>query len=202
MVIEYQLDKIENLDKLYSGKLVSIHGRVIGLYYDSFESHAYFTVADPSGMVLVKVVEGNSQTILLGAIVHIRGKIALHDKRVYVTTKDVSKMQTVEDAYTEFAEVPVPKESDIPNLEGKKWVKPFKQEIERLTELSSVTLEKERNINFIGYGIVACIIALFLPIILGVPLFFVGIILMFYTLFTREARVTGYEVLQRKATVA
>ena len=202
MAIPCELYRIENLDKLYSGNLVAIRGRVIGLYYDSIDRHVYFTVADRSGMVLVKVTEGSSQTIFTGAVVHVRGKIALHDNKVYVTTKDISKMQTVEDAYTEFAEVPIPEESDIPTSEGKKWVRPFKQKEERLTKLYSVTLKEEKKISFIGYGIAACVIALFLPIILGAPLFFLGIILMFFALFTKEARVTGYEILQRNATAA
>lgn len=196
MAIPCELYRIENLDKLYFGNLVAIRGRVIGLYYDSIDRHVYFTVADRSGMVLVKVTEGSSQTIFTGAVVHVRGKIALHDNKVYVTTKDISKMQTVEDAYTEFAEVPIPEESDVPTLDGKKWVRPFKQKTERLTKLYSVTLKEGRKISFIGYGLVLCIVALFLPVIIGGPLFFLGIILMVFALFMKEAKVTGYEVSQ------
>ena len=199
MGFSYTLNKIEDLDSMYSGNHVLIRGRVVALYYDSFGNSAYLTVTDHSSMVLAKVSKGPAQTILVGAIVHVRGTIALSKDLIYVDAQEVSKIQTVEDGYSELAEIPLPKEDEIPAIQGKKLVKPFEWETEKMKKLYSVTLREGRKVEWAVVGCIICVVGLFLPIIIGVLVCILGGILLLVGILTKKAWVSGYEPLTTKA---
>ena len=120
----YSLRKIKDLDGMHSGNYVLIRGRIINLYYDAVYQRAYLTVADDSGMILAKVQNAASQTIFTGAVVSVRGELAVHEGKIYLKTKEISKMQTVEDEYSNLVNITLIEESELPDFEGKKWVKP------------------------------------------------------------------------------
>jgi len=202
MGFSYTLNKIEDLDDMYSGNHVLIRGRVVRLYYDSSDNHAYLTVADHSGMVLAKVSKGPAQTILVGAIVHVRGTIALSKDMIYVNAQEVAKIQTVEDGYSQLAEIPLPKEDEIPAIQGKKLVKPFGWQTEKMKKLYSVTVREGRKVEWAVVGCIMCAIGLLLPIVIGVLVCILGFILLLAGILTEKAWVSGYEPLTTKALIA
>ncbi len=201
MGFSYTLNKIEDLDDMYSGNHVLIRGRVVGLYYDPFGNHAYLTVVDHSGMVLAEVGKGPAQTILIGAIVHVRGTIALSKDLIYVSAQEVSKIQTVEDGYSQLAEIPLPKEDEIPAIQGKKLVKPLGWQTEKMKRLYSVTVREGRKIEWAVVGCIVCVVGLFLPIVIGVLVCILGFILLLAGILTKKAWVSGYEPLTAKALI-
>jgi hypothetical protein len=135
MSILYRYKKIRDLEELYPGNYVSVRGRVVGLFYDKAYMRAYLTVADESGMILAKVQNAVSQTIFVGAIVDVRAEIAFHNERIYLKTKEISKMQSVEDGYTQLAAMPLPEKNELPEFDGKRWIKPFDRKTENFVTL-------------------------------------------------------------------
>jgi len=196
MVFPYTLRKISDTDKMYPGNYVLIRGRVVGLYYDATYRKAYLTVADDSGLILAKIRNAISQTIFNGSVVNIRGEIAIHERRFYLKTKEISKLQAVEDEYQRLVKIP-PHKRDLPNFEGKRWVKPA-WKTEKLLNLYSVALREERKLELIGLGFVIFLIAFLTPVLIGILLLFLGFLLIIFGLVTTETNVVGYEPLQLK----
>jgi len=199
MSLEYSLIKIRDLEEMYSGNYVLIRGRVNSLYYDAVNIRAYLSVDDDSGMVLSQVQNAVSQTIFLGAVVNIRGEIALHKGKIYVKTKEISKMQTAEDGYSQFAGIPVPNESELPEFEGKRWVKPFDWKTKKLVDLYNVALQEERKLHWVGIGVIIFLLGFLMPVIIAIFMLAAGFLLMFGGVINKETRVAGYEALQPKS---
>jgi len=146
MVFPYTLRKIQEVDEMYHGNYVLIRGRIVGLYYDTPYTKAYLTIADDSGVILVKIQNAVSQTIFNGAVLNIRGEIAEQEGKFYLKTKEISKMQAVEDGYQQLTEIPLTDENSLPDFEGKRWIKPA-WKTEKLLSLYSVALREERKLR-------------------------------------------------------
>jgi hypothetical protein len=198
MSILYSHRKIKDLEEMYPGNYVSVRGRVVWLFYNKAHMRAYLTLADDSGMVLAKVQNASSQTIFVGAIVSIRAEIASHEDRIYLKTKEISKMQNVEDGYAQLATISIPKENDLPNFDGRRWVKPFDWKMENFVDLHSVSLQEERKLGLIGAGIIIFLIAFLMPLPVAALMLIFGPMLILVGLISNETLVKSYESLQQK----
>lgn len=197
MVFPYTLKKIKDIDNMYQGNYVLIRGRIVGLYYDTPYTKAYLTIADGSGMVLVKIQNAVSQTIFNGAVVNIRGEIAEHEGKFYLKTKEISKMQAVEDGYQQLTEIPLIDENGLPDFKGKRWVKPA-WKTEKLLSLYSMALREERKLGWIGMGVVLFLIAFLTPVFIAILLFLFSFLLIILGIITTETYIAGYETSQQK----
>jgi len=193
----YSLRKIRDLDGMHSGNYVLIRGRIINLYYDAVYQRAYLTVADDSGMILAKVQNAASQTIFTGAVVSVRGELAVHEGKIYLKTKEISKMQTVEDEYSNLVNVTLIEESELPDFEGKKWVKPSSWNNKKIVTLRSVSLEEGVKLGRVGFGVGLFLIALLMPLIVGVFMLIAGVSLIFLGIINKETDIKAYETLQQ-----
>jgi hypothetical protein len=202
MSILYTYRKIRDLEEMYPGNYVSVRGRVVWLFYDKAYMHAYLTLADDSGMVLAKVQNAASQTIFVGAIVNVRAEIASCNERIYLKTKEISKMQDVEDGYAQLATVSIPKDDVLPDFDGKRWIKPFNWKSENFVDLYSVALQEERKLGLIGIGIAVFLIAFFIPLLIGILALIFGAVLILIGLISNETLVKSYESLQQRQTAA
>jgi len=196
MALSYSFRKIKQLEEFYPGNWASIRGRIISLFCDVAYTRAYMTVSDDSGMILIKVQNAASQTVFVGAIVSIRGETALYEGKTCLKATDVSKMQPVEDGYSQLAELPVPKEGDLADSEGKRWTKPTSWKTGKFSGLNSVTLKEESRLTWVGVGLAVFLIAFLTPIIVAVPMVLAGIMLIFAGLIAKETVVTQYEALK------
>ncbi len=196
MSLSYSFRKIKQLEEFYPGNWASIRGRIISLFYDVADTGAYMTISDYSGMILIKVQNAASQTIFVGAIVSIRGETALYEGKTCFKAKDVSKMQPVEDGYSQLAELPVPKGGDLADSEGKRWTKPTGWKTGKFSGLNSVTLKEESRLTWVGVGLAVFLIAFLTPIIVAVPMVLAGIMLILAGLIAKETVVTQYEALE------
>jgi len=200
MSILYTYRKIRDLEEMYPGNYVSVRGRVVWLFYDKAYMHAYLTLADDSGMVLAKAQNEASQTIFVGAIVNVRAEIVSCNERIYLKTKEISKMQDVEDGYAQLATVPIPKSDVLPDFDGKRWIKPFNWKSENFVDLYSVALQEERKLGLIGIGIAVFLIAFFIPLLIGILALIFGAVLILIGLISNETLVKSYESLQQRQT--
>ncbi|MGQ9641872.1 MAG: hypothetical protein ACUVUF_07090 [Candidatus Bathycorpusculaceae bacterium] len=168
------------------------------MFYDKAYMHAYFTLADDSGMVLTKVQNATSQTIFIGAIVNVRAEIASYKERIYLKTKEISKIQNVEDGYAQLATVSIPKEDKFPDFDGKRWIKPFNWKLENFVNLYSVALQEERKLGWIGIGITIFLIAFLMPLPIAIIVLIFGPILILMGLISSETLVRSYENLEKR----
>ncbi|MGB9714002.1 MAG: hypothetical protein ACPLZC_03365 [Candidatus Bathyarchaeales archaeon] len=200
MSVLYTYRKIRDLEEMYPGNYVSVRGRVVRLFYDKAYTRAYLTLADDSGMVLAKVQNAASQTIFVGAIVNVRAEIAVYRERVYLKTKEISKMQDVENGYAQLADVSIPKSDVLPDFDGRRWIKPFTYTSENFVDLYSVALQEERKLGLIGIGVAIFFIAFFTPLLIGILMLVSGAILILIGLISNETLVKSYESLQQRQT--
>lgn len=196
----YTYRKIKDLSEMHPGNYVSVRGRVVWLFYDKAYTRAYLTLADDSGMVLAKVENAASQTIFVGAIVNVRAEVATYQERVYLKTKEISKMQDVEDGYAQLANVSIPNGAVLPDFDGRRWIKPFKYKSENFVDLYSVALQEERKLGLIGVGVAVFLIAFFMPLLIGILMLVFGAILILVGLISNETLVKSYEILQQRQT--
>jgi hypothetical protein len=199
MFKQQKQSKIKDLDSMPPGKSVLIRGRTIRVYYDATGLRAYLTVADDSGVILSKVQNAVSQTILVGAIVNVRGKTAIHKGKIYLKTNEVTKIQDVEEGYSQLADISVPKEDEISSFEEKRWVKLWKG---KPLTLKSVSFQEVRRLEWVITGIMVFFLGFFVPIEVSAPILVGGIGLIIFGLYSKHARVTGIEVLEPKPSMS
>jgi hypothetical protein len=147
--------------------------------------------------MLVKVKNAVSQTIFNSSVVNIRGEIAEREGRYYLETKEISKLQAVEDEYQRLVEIPLFEEGSLSDFEGKRWIKQA-WKTEKLLSLYSVALREERKLEWIGLWVVLFLIAFLTPVFIAIPVFLLGFLLIIFGLITTETNIVGYEPSQSK----
>lgn len=114
-MVEIAISRIGDIDrkKYFPGNFVTIRGRVIRIYLDISRYEAHLIVEDGKGRILIKVKKASSQTVMIGAIVNVRGALRLYEDRLFIESSNIFKLQPVGDEFSELAEIPVPKEEKI-----------------------------------------------------------------------------------------
>jgi uncharacterized membrane protein len=180
------------------GRRVALYGRVVALYVGTrIGSKAtgrvmQFTVSDGSGMILVEAKESLDQTLMRGTIIKVNGETEAHGDHVYVSSSSILRLQTVEDGYQSYVEVPLEAVDGLPRTQDGRLVKPADAET-----AESVTVERKYKSSYILYGVVLCFFS-FIPGI-GVLTCIAGAILLCMGLTTKELEVTSWETLKNIA---
>ena len=177
---------------------VALYGRVVALYVGTrIGSKAtgrvmQFTVSDGSGMILVEAKESLDQTLMRGTIVKVNGETEAHGDHVYVSSSSILRLQTVEDGYQSYVEVPLEAVDGLPQTQDGRLVKP-----EDAETAESVTVERKYKSSYILYGVALCFFS-FIPGI-GILTCVAGAILLCMGLTTKELEVTSWETLKNMA---
>ncbi|MCD6431774.1 hypothetical protein J7L33_03610, partial [Candidatus Bathyarchaeota archaeon] len=87
--------------------------------------------------------------------------------------------------------------SELPDFEGKKWVKPSSWNNKKIVTLRSVSLEEGVKLGWVGFGVGLFLIALLMPLIVGVFMLIAGVSLIFLGIINKETDIKAYETLQQ-----
>ena len=180
------------------GRRVAVYGRVVALYVGTRIGGKatgrvmQFTVSDGSGMILVEAKESLDQTLMRGTIVKVNGETEAHGDHVYVSSSSILRLQTVEDGYQSYVEVPLEAVDGLPRTQDGRLVKP-----EAAETAESVTVERKYKSSYILYGVALCFLS-FIPGI-GILTCIAGAILLCMGLTTKELEVTSWETLKNMA---
>ncbi len=177
------------------GRRIAVYGRVVALYVGkriggkATGRVMQFTVSDGSGMILVETKESLDQTLMRGTIVKVNGETEAYGDHIYVASSSILRLQTVEDGYQSYVEVPLEAVDGLPQTQDGRLVKP-----EDAETAESVTVERKYKSSYILYGIVLCFLS-FIPGI-GFLTCMAGAILLCMGLTTKELEVTSWETLK------
>lgn len=197
----YVRTSIDRIAQGSQGEMVAMYGRVIALYVGtrigakSTGKVMQFTLSDGSGMILVEGKDMLDQTIMRGTIVKVNGEVCTHEGYVYVSSSSTLRLQTVEDGYQSYVEVPLEAVDKLPSTQGERLVKPAEAET-----AESVTVERKYRSDYIMYGVIMC----FLSIIPGIGILtcIAGALLICMGLTSKELEVTSWEKLKSIARLA
>jgi uncharacterized membrane protein len=177
---------------------VALYGRVVALYVGkrveakTTGKAMQFTLSDGSGMILVEASDSLDQTLMRGTIVKVNGETRTQEGYVYVSSSSILRLQTVEDGYQSYVEVPLEAVDELPQTQGGRLVKSAAAET-----AESVTVERKYKSDYIFYGIVLCI-SFIIPV-LGFFTCIAGAILLCIGLTTKELEVTSWEKIKSVA---
>jgi len=180
------------------GRRVAVYGRVVALYVGTriggkaTSRVMQFTISDGSGMILVEAKDSLDQTLMRGTIVKVNGETEAHEDHVYVSSSSILRLQTVEDGYQSYVEVPLEAVDGLPQTQDGRLVKPAAAET-----AESVTVERKYKSSYILYGVVLCFFS-FIPG-LGILTCVAGAMLLCMGLTTKELEVTSWEMLKNMA---
>ena len=186
--------QIVDCDDLLEDWKVSLYGRVIALYvgkplYKEFgiDEKLQFVLNDRSGLILVEVDHPLDITLMRGSVVKINGKVKTYDGKRYISATNVVKLQTVEDGFHELSIIEMKNINQLPEIEKNRLVKPLEAKL-----AETVTVGKERRIDFLIYGFVLCFLSFFIPFI-GILTCIAGFILIILGMTTESPKVKGFE---------
>lgn len=194
----YVRTSIDQIIQGSQGERVAMYGRVVALFVGtrigakSTGKVMQFTLSDGSGMILVEAKDMLDQTLMRGTIVKVNGETEAHEGYVYVSSSSTLRLQTVEDGYQSYVDVPLEAVVTLPRTQGGRLVKPSEAET-----AESVTVERKYRSNYIFYGVIMCFLSI-IPVI-GILTCIAGAILICVGLSSKELEVTSWEKLKNIA---